>query len=434
MDFAGKAKRIRIYVREDDVIGHKPAAYALLDFLQEERAAGATIVRAAAGIGSSGHRNVDVMPDVAPHLPMIVEWIDAPDRVERLLPRLREMVGRGLITGEDIEVLLFKAQGVRDLPETVRVEEVMARNVVSVAPDTPLRRVVELVEGKVYRAVPVVDGGRPVGMITNLDLVERGGLLVRIELLGSLTAGERASALERLESTGKEARDIMTPDPVTVIVGATVTAVAKVMSQQRLKRLPVVDQGGRLVGIVSRLDLLRTVAEGFAARPEEPRPVGLRGDLPLARVMRKDVPVVHTDTPLNEVLQAVVSTRLNRALVVDKERRVVGIVTDEEVLDRVTPAVRTSALRSLMHRLPFSQIAKAMLEVEHHSRARKAGDLMLTDVAIAREDQLLRDAIAPMMKAPHKLVAVVDAERRLVGALDRADILRGLVEEQVSAH
>jgi CBS domain-containing protein len=427
MDFVGKAKRIRIYVKESDVIGHKPAQYALLDWLRRERAAGATLIRATAGIGTSGHLNLDLTPDLAPHLPVIVEWIDAPDRVERLLPQLKEMVGRGLITGEDIDILLYKAHGVRSLPNTVTAAQVMSRDVVSVSPDTPLRKVIELVEGKIYRAVPVVEEGLPVGMITNLDLVERGGLLVRIELLGSLSDTERASALQQIE--GKKAGDVMTPNPVTVVDGATVTAVADVMAHKRLKRLPVVDTAGKLVGIVSRLDLLRTVAEAFQTSPEETRPAGLRGDLPLSRVMRKDVPVVHPETPINEVLQAVVSTRLNRALVVDTERRVVGIVTDEEALDRVTPTMRAGAMKSLMHRLPFSHVDKAELEAEHHARAKKAADLMSTDVAIAREDQLLRDAIAPMMKAPHKLVAVVDKDGRLVGALDRADILRGLIQE-----
>jgi CBS-domain-containing membrane protein len=303
----------------------------------------------------------------------------------------------------------------------------MSRDVVSVSPDTPLRKVVELIEGKIYRAVPVVENGRPVGMITNLDLVERGGLLVRIELLGNLSDAERKSALDQLGS--KTAGEVMTPNPVTVIEGATIPAVAEVMAHKRLKRLPVVDATGKLVGVVSRLDLLRTVAEAFQTKPEEPRPGGLRGDLPLSRVMRKDVPVVHPDTPINEVLQAVVSTRLNRALVVDAQRRVVGLVTDEEVLDRVTPAMRTGAVKSLMHRLPFSHVGKAELEAEHHARAKRAADLMVIEVATAREDQLLRDAIAPMMKAPHKLVAVVDEDGRLVGALDRADILRGLIQE-----
>ena|SRR5437016_5891971 len=427
MDLIGKAKRIRIYLKESDVIGHKPAPVALLEWLRREGAAGATLIRGTAGVGASGHLNLDVMPDIGPHLPVIVEWIDSPDRVERLLPQLKEMVGRGLITGEDVDILHYQAHGVRSLPERLTVAQVMSRDVVSVAPDTPLRKVVELVEGKVYRAVPVVENGRPVGMITNLDLVERGGLLVRVELLGSLSQAERTSAFHPLGS--KTAREVMTPNPATVAEGAAITAVADAMARKRLKRMPVVDASGMLVGIVSRLDLLRTVAEAFQTTPEEPRPAGLRGDLRLSRVMRKDVPTVHPDTPIHEVLQAVVSTRLNRALVVDGERRVVSIVTDEELLDRVTPTLRTGALKSLMHRLPLSNVGKAEREAEQHARAKKAADLMLTEVAVAREDQLLRDAIAPMMKAPHKLVAIVDEEGRLVGALDRADILRGLVQD-----
>ena len=427
MDFVGKAKRIRIYVKESDVIGHKPAQYAILAFLQREQAAGATLIHAAAGIGTSGRLNFDLTPEIAPDLPVIVEWIDAPDRVERLLPQLKAMIGRGLITGEDTDILLYKAHDIRRLPDTITVAQVMSRDVTSVAPDTPLRKVVELVEGKLYRAVPVVEDGRPVGMITNRDLVERGGLLARIELLGKLSEAERAAALEKLE--GKTSRDVMTANPVSVVEGAVVTAVADVMAHKRLKRLPVVDSAGKLVGIVSRLDLLRTVAEAFRASPEEPRPAGLRGDLPLSRVMRKDVPAVHPETPINEVLQAVVSTRLNRALVVDADRRVVGIVTDEEVLDRVTPSMRAGALSSLMHRLPFSRADEAEMEAERHARAKTAADLMVTDVAIARADQLLRDAIAPMMRAPHKLVAIVDGDGRLVGALDRSDILRGLIQD-----
>jgi CBS domain-containing protein/PII-like signaling protein len=426
MQSLGKARRVRIYVREDDLVGHKPAPYALLDWLRRQHAAGATLIRGTGGVGSSGRMNADVTPDLGPHLPVIVEWIDAPDRVDRLLPQLKDLVGRGLITCEDTEVVLYKPHGVRDVPDTVSAGQVMSRDVVSVPPEARLRQVVELVEGKAYRAVPVVEDGRPVGMVTNVDLIERGGLLVRLELLGSLSDTERASALQQLE--GKTARDVMTRNPITIPQKTLLPAVAEAMAQNRLKRLPVVDDSGKLVGIVSRLDLLRTVAEGFQAGSDEPNPIGLRGDLPLSRVMRKDVPTVHPETPLNEVLQAVVATRLNRALVVDDQRRVVGIVTDEEVLDRVTPSMRTGALKSLMHRLPFSHVAKGELEAEQHARAKKAADLMLTEVAIARQDQLLRDAIAPMMSAPHKLVAVIDDEGRLVGALDRADILRGLIQ------
>ena len=116
MDFLGKARRIRIYVKEDDVIGHKAAPLALLDWLRKQGAAGATLTRATAGVGTSGHLNLDLTPDLAPHLPVVVEWIDSPDRVERLLPELKQLVGRGLVTSDETDIVLYKAHGVRSLP------------------------------------------------------------------------------------------------------------------------------------------------------------------------------------------------------------------------------------------------------------------------------------------------------------------------------
>jgi CBS domain-containing protein len=182
-----------------------------------------------------------------------------------------------------------------------------------------------------------------------------------------------------------------------------------------------------MAGVISRLDLLRTVAERFGPGTEEPRPSGLRGDLPLARVMHKDVPVVAPQAPLGEVLQAIVSTSMQRVLVVDDQRRVLGVVTDEELLDRVTPALRSGALRSLMRKLPFSARHDP---AGQHANATSAAELM-TEALVVREDQLLRDAIAPMMKAPHRIVGVVDQDGRLVGAVDREDILRGLVQREI---
>jgi CBS domain-containing protein len=141
--------------------------------------------------------------------------------------------------------------------------------------------------------------------------------------------------------------------------------------------------------------------------------------------MRRDVSTVHPETPLPEVFQAVVSTRLNRALVVDQDRRVVGIVTDAELLERITPALRAGALRSLMYRLPFvhpkGETAAA------HARGRTAADLMTQAFATAREDTLVSAAIATMLSGNHKVLAVTDAAGRLVGIVDRADLLHGLL-------
>jgi CBS domain-containing protein len=206
--------------------------------------------------------------------------------------------------------------------------------------------------------------------------------------------------------------------------------VAEIMTHRRLKRLPVVDKHGALVGIVSRVDLLRTAAGRFDRKEPFAREMGLQGNVPLSRVMRRDVPTVHPETALPEVFQAVISTRLNRALVVDADRRVVGLITDAEILERLTPGLRSGALRSLMHRLPFAHPSPSERTAEQHARARRAADLMDPDIAKATEDTLLGDAIAAMLRGNHKVLAVVDEAGRLVGMVDRADLLHGLAPHE----
>jgi CBS domain-containing protein len=134
---------------------------------------------------------------------------------------------------------------------------------------------------------------------------------------------------------------------------------------------------------------------------------------------------VHPETPLPEVFQAVISTRLNRAFVVDAYRRVVGLVSDAELIERVTPALRSSALTTIMSRLPFVHPKEDALGA--HARGRVAGDVMTRTFAKVREDVMLSEAIARMLKEGQKVLAVTDDHGRLVGMVDRADLLHGLV-------
>ncbi|OFX26151.1 MAG: hypothetical protein A2V77_11075, partial [Anaeromyxobacter sp. RBG_16_69_14] len=287
--------------------------------------------------------------------------------------------------------------------------------VTSVTRDTPISQVVELMVGKQHRAIPVVEEGVPVGIITNGDVVRKGGLGVRVDLMRALDKPELHDVLARLAASNKVVADVMTPGPVTVHERTPLPQVAEVMTNRRLKRLPVVDDHGAIVGMVSRVDVLRTAAASFAREAPVATQMGLAGDVPLGRVMRRDVPTVERDTPLPQVLQAVVSTRLNRALVVDAERRVVGKITDAELLDRLTPSLRPSALRSLMHRLPFAHSTPDEAAAEKHARARRAADLMTDDFVTATEDTLLSEGIARMLKGNYKVLAVTDSGGHLVG-------------------
>lgn len=426
MDSLGRARRIRIYVNEGDLAGHLPTHLAVVQFLRKEGARGVTVLRGIEGFGAAGEVHVSHLADVVGRLPLVVEWVDQADRVERLLPQLRALIRHGFITADDTEILMSEPRPVRVLSATATVADVMSREPTTVRPDTPLRQLVELLSGRSYRGVPVVDRGRVVGIVTSTNLVERGGLQVKPRLLSGLEASERQRQLDELSGTSVTAADVMTPRPTCVAPETTLPDAALIMTRRRLKRLPVVDPAGVLLGMVSRYDLLRSVAGGFGAPDVAPREVGLVADAPLSSVMRRDVPTVHPETPLPETLQAVVSTRLNLAIVVDGARRVVGLVTDTAVLERITPALRPGALRSLMLRLPFTHLKAGEAEAAAHGRAHTAADLLTRDLPTAAEDTVLSDAIALMLGGRHKVLAVTGAEGRLVGVVDRADLLRGL--------
>ena len=133
------------------------------------------------------------------------------------------------------------------------VAAVMTTNVVTVAPGTVYKDVVECLRTRHVSAVPVVDGERRVvGVVSEADLLlkeERpdpgpGGALLHPH-------GDAAKALAR------NAAALMTSPAVTVRPEATLTEAARLMHRKHVKRLPVVDAEGRLLGIVSRADLLQ---------------------------------------------------------------------------------------------------------------------------------------------------------------------------------
>src|SRR5262245_199978 len=158
MNIVGEGRRVRIYTGESEQWGWKPLFLAVLEFLRTEGAAGVTVLRGVAGFGATSRIHTAKILYLSEDLPMVIEWIDTPERVERLLPRVRDMVSAGLITVEDVHIASYSHRPVRaDVPEHVRVADVMSRDVARVHPETPLRELVELLVGRDYRAVPVID-------------------------------------------------------------------------------------------------------------------------------------------------------------------------------------------------------------------------------------------------------------------------------------
>ncbi|MEU6977880.1 CBS domain-containing protein [Streptomyces sp. NPDC046371] len=135
------------------------------------------------------------------------------------------------------------------------VFEVMPHDVVTAAPETPFKQIARLFADHDVSAVPVVDADRRLlGVVSEADLLRATAELPDLE---GRWAGVRLLSQERGLPDAETAAQPMTSPAVTARANWNLVETARTMHRKGVKRLPVADETGRVVGIVSRSDLLR---------------------------------------------------------------------------------------------------------------------------------------------------------------------------------
>lgn len=107
--FEGERTLMRIHIGESDKWHGKPLYEAIVEILRKEGFSGATVLRGVAGYGGSSIYHTDKILRLSQDLPIIVEVVESTERIEKILPRLDEMVEGGLITLEKVRVILYRA-------------------------------------------------------------------------------------------------------------------------------------------------------------------------------------------------------------------------------------------------------------------------------------------------------------------------------------
>ena len=143
----------------------------------------------------------------------------------------------------------------------MNVGDIMTRQVISIEPDAPIQKAIRLLLQHGISGLPVVDGTKLVGVVTEGDFLRRAetGTEKRRPRWLDFLMGPGRLASEYVHSHGRTVRDVMTPEPRTVTPQTSLGECVRMMERYRIKRLPVVADG-QLVGIVSRANLLRVLA------------------------------------------------------------------------------------------------------------------------------------------------------------------------------
>ncbi|WP_329316979.1 CBS domain-containing protein [Streptomyces sp. NBC_01262] len=148
------------------------------------------------------------------------------------------------------------------------VRDVMSVPAVSVSGETPFLEIAHILSREHLSAVPVVDAeDRVTGVVSESDLLARAALTAAPQHPGPIRRLREHRLFEK--SRGETASTLMTTPAVTVRPSTTVADAAWLAARSRLKRLPVVDHRNRLVGVVSRIDLVRALVRDDTKIREE---------------------------------------------------------------------------------------------------------------------------------------------------------------------
>lgn len=206
-----KAKRLRIYISEKDRWRGYSLDVALVETLREHGIAGATVFRGIVGFGAHSLIHTIRIEVLMADLPLVIETIDTPEKIDSVLDVIYPMVREGLITIEDVEIVKYTHRYLNPLPADKLVSEVMTVNVFTLTPESSVQEAWKQMLKHQIKANPVVDtNGEVVGILTDEDLLERAGIQQRLSVAIRMDAEEIQQEIRSLDSSPLKVKDVMT--------------------------------------------------------------------------------------------------------------------------------------------------------------------------------------------------------------------------------
>jgi CBS domain-containing protein len=414
---------ITIYTAEEVRRHGKPLHEAVTDYVQHLKIAARCVVfRAMAGCYETGEIASQNLLTISYNMPVKIEIILPATEAESVLAALEDLVTDGIVAVGDLDVRAYKTRQ-NLIPRQIKVRDIMTPDPMRVRPETPASDVVRLLLGAVFTGLPVVDpAGRPLGIITQGDLVYRAGMPLRLGLLAESAPGRKDRALDAL--AGKQAEAIMTRPAVVITEDSKLTEAVDLMLSKRVKRLPVVNENGLLTGMLSRVDVFRTITreapDWDAIRQRSVQVGNMRY---VSDVMRRDSQTVTPETPVEDVIRIIDTDDIQRVAVVGSDGRFLGLISDRDLLAAFAGKGH-GFWDYLSCKLSFKTSHACSLELRKTLREKTAGDVMVTDLVIVGESTGIEEAIRLMVDKRLKRLPVVDADGRFRGMISRDALLK----------
>jgi CBS domain-containing protein len=411
-------KKIEIFTSEQARWEGRPLYDAVIQFVHDLKiAARCLVTRGIEGSYETGEIATGRLEVLSYNMPLRITIIVPAVEADKIVSQVEVMVTDGIVAVADLNVIAHKTHGLL-IPKDTRVRDIMTLHPKKVNPETSLDEVARLLLSSTFTGVPVVDQEeRPVGVISQSDLIYKAGMPMRLGLLAESDQQKVGLVLEKLAP--KKAQEVMNRPAITIEQDKLVTDAVNLMLKKQVKRLPVTDAGGKLVGMLSRLDVFHTILRecpDWHAFKKQQITVNLRF---VSDIMRRDTATVFPETPIEEVIRLIDCNDMQRVCVVDKEGHLLGLISDRDLLGAFSD--RSTGLWNYF----VSKISSTEPDrLKEDLRAQTAGEVMNTNIVTVQEEAPINEAIRLMLDKAIKRLPVVDEQGKFKGMISRDALMR----------
>lgn len=416
-------KKIEIFTSEEARWQGQPLYDAIVQFVRELKiAARCLVTRGIEGSYESGEIATGRLEVLSYNMPIRITIIVPVSESERILSKAAAMVTDGIVAVQDLSVISHKTRGLL-IPRDTRVQDLMTPEPKRVNLDTSLAEVARLLLSSIFTGLPVVDAeNRPVGVIAQGDLIYKAGMPMRFGLLAESDHEKVSVILEALEP--RKAKEVMSQPAVTIEQDKLVTEAVNLMLKKQVKRLPVVDAAGRLVGILSRVDVFRSIMrESPDWQAFQEQSIAVENLRFVSDIMRRDTPTVLPDTPVEEVIRLIDSNDLQRVCVVNQAGYFLGLISDRDLLAAFSGRF-PGIWDYFVSKIPFTERGRQHGKLRENLRTQTASEVMNSNIVTVQEDAPINEAIRLMLDRAIKRLPVVDSQGKYQGLVSRDALLR----------
>ena len=158
---------------------------------------------------------------------------------------------------KDVYKLAYR-HALQRITQAVRAHDIMTTQVFSVNRTTPVMEVAELMAEKTVSGIPVLEeDGKVAGIISEKDFLSHMGSRDKTHFMAVVAECLKGKGCVAMPIRSQKAEDIMTSPAVTVKEDTSVIEIANLFTEKNINRIPVINEEGRLKGIVSRADIVR---------------------------------------------------------------------------------------------------------------------------------------------------------------------------------